>query len=288
MIHSMTGFARRETQGDWGALSWEIRSVNHRYLELAWRLPEELRPLEPVFRKVVGKHLNRGKVDCGLRLRWSDAAQPPIKLNPTVLTQLAAALDELADRLTGVGPADPLDLLRWPRVMEDTDKDVGPVEAAALALLEEALADLCASRRREGERLAQMLRDRCDAVEKLVGEARSRLPEIRAALRQRTLEKLAQLDVEADPDRVEQELVLLAQKMDVDEELDRLDAHLAEVRRVLETDEAVGRRLDFLMQEFNREANTLASKSQSSESTRIAVELKVLIEQMREQVQNIE
>jgi uncharacterized protein (TIGR00255 family) len=288
MIHSMTGFARRELQGEWGSLSWEIRSVNHRYLELAWRLPEELRPLEPTFRKVVGKHLGRGKVDCGLRLRWSDEAQPPIKLNATVLSQVASAIDALAERLPGLGPVDPLDLLRWPRLIEDTDKDVGPVEAAAMGLLEEALQELMASRRREGQRLALMLRERCDAIEVLVAEARSRLPEIRSALRERTLEKLAQLDVETDSDRVEQELVLLAQKMDVDEELDRLDSHLAEVRRALETDEAVGRRLDFLMQEFNREANTLASKSQSNESTRIAVELKVLIEQMREQVQNVE
>jgi uncharacterized protein (TIGR00255 family) len=288
MIHSMTGFARRESQGEWGTLSWEIRSVNHRYLELAWRLPEELRPLEPAFRKVVGKHLSRGKVDCGLRLRWSDEAQPPIKLNAIVLSQVASAIDALTERLPGLGPVDPLDLLRWPRIIEDADKDVGPVEAAAMDLLEEALQELSASRRREGERLALMLRERCDAIEELVAEARSRLPEIRSALRERTLEKLAQLDIEADPDRVEQELVLLAQKMDVDEELDRLDSHLAEVRRALETDEAVGRRLDFLMQEFNREANTLASKSQSNESTRIAVELKVLIEQMREQVQNVE
>ncbi len=288
MIHSMTGFARRELQGEWGTLSWEIRSVNHRYLELAWRLPEELRPLEPAFRKVVGKQLSRGKVDCGLRLRWSDEAQPPIRLNATVLSQVASAIDALAERLPGLGPVDPLDLLRWPRIIEDTEKDVGPVEAAAMGLLEEALQDLSASRRREGQRLAMMLRERCDAIEQLVAEARSRLPEIRSALRERTLEKLAQLDVETDPDRVEQELVMLAQKMDVDEELDRLDSHLAEVRRALETDEAVGRRLDFLMQEFNREANTLASKSQSNENTRIAVELKVLIEQMREQVQNVE
>jgi uncharacterized protein (TIGR00255 family) len=288
MIHSMTGFARRETHGDWGTLAWEIRSVNHRYLELAWRLPEELRPMEPAFRKAVGKHLKRGKVDCGLRLRWSDAAQPAIKLNPTALAQLAGALDGLSASLPGIGAADPLDVLRWPRVIEDSEKDLGPVEAAALDLLEEALGELRATRRREGERLAKMLLERCDAIEKLVSEARIRLPEIRAALRARTLDKLGQLDAETDTDRVEQELVLLAQKMDVEEELDRLGAHLDEVRRVLATDEAVGRRLDFLMQEFNREANTLASKSQSSESTRIAVELKVLIEQMREQVQNIE
>ena len=288
MIQSMTGFARRETRDDWGTLTWEIRSVNHRYLEMAWRLPEELRPMELAFRKTIGRHLNRGKVDCGLRLRWSDAAQPPIRLNPTVLAQLAGALDELSATLPRIGAADPLDVLRWPRVIEDVEKDLGPVEAAAMDLLEEALRELCATRRREGERLAQMLLERCDAIEKLVFEARIRLPEIRAALRERTLDKLGQLDVETDADRVEQELVLLAQKMDVEEELDRLDTHIEEVRRVLATDGAVGRRLDFLMQEFNREANTLASKSQSSESTRIAVELKVLIEQMREQVQNVE
>jgi uncharacterized protein (TIGR00255 family) len=277
MIQSMTGFARRETRYDWGTISCEIRSVNHRYLEVSWRLPDELRPLEPALRKVVSGQLKRGKIECGLRLRWSEAVQPPIRLNTAVLEQLSEALRTASGFLPQAAAVDPLDILRWPRVVEDVERDTGPLEAAALAILDESLAELTASRSREGEHLAS-----------LVGEARTRLPEVRQALRDRTLERIGQLDVQPDSDRVEQELVLLAQKMDVDEELDRLGAHVAEVRRALESEQAVGRRLDFLMQEFNREANTLASKSQDQESTRIAVELKVLIEQMREQVQNVE
>ena len=288
MIHSMTGFARRETRFEWGTISCEIRSVNHRYLELSWRLPDELRPLEPAFRKLVSSKLKRGKIDCGLRLRWSQEVQPPIRLNAAVLEQLSEALREASKYLSEAAPVDPLDVLRWPRVVEDVERDSGPLEAAALVVLEESLADLQASRGREGEHLATLLIERCDGVERLADEARARLPEIRKALRERTLERIGQLEVQPDPDRVEQELVLLAQKMDVDEELDRLGAHVAEVRRALESKQAVGRRLDFLMQEFNREANTLASKSQDQETTRIAVELKVLIEQMREQVQNVE
>jgi uncharacterized protein (TIGR00255 family) len=288
MIQSMTGFARRETRYDWGTISCEIRSVNHRYLEVSWRLPDELRPLEPALRKVVSGQLKRGKIECGLRLRWSEAVQPPIRLNTAVLEQLSEALRTASGFLPQAAAVDPLDILRWPRVVEDVERDTGPLEAAALAILDESLAELTASRSREGEHLARLLIERCSGVEGLVGEARTRLPEVRQALRDRTLERIGQLDVQPDSDRVEQELVLLAQKMDVDEELDRLGAHVAEVRRALESEQAVGRRLDFLMQEFNREANTLASKSQDQESTRIAVELKVLIEQMREQVQNVE
>lgn len=288
MIQSMTGFARRETRYDWGTISCEIRSVNHRYLEVSWRLPDELRPLEPALRKVVSGQLKRGKIECGLRLRWNEAVQPPIRLNTAVLEQLSEALRTASEFLPQAAPVDPLDILRWPRVVEDVERDTGPLEAAALAILDESLAELTASRSREGEHLASLLIERCSGVEGLVGEARTRLPEVRQALRDRTLERIGQLDVQPDFERVEQELVLLAQKMDVDEELDRLGAHVAEVRRALESEQAVGRRLDFLMQEFNREANTLASKSQDQESTRIAVELKVLIEQMREQVQNVE
>jgi uncharacterized protein (TIGR00255 family) len=288
MIHSMTGFARCEKQCDWGTLSWELRSVNHRYLEISWRLPEELRPLELEFRKIVTGHLKRGKVECGLRLRWSETALPPLRVNHALISQLAVGVRELAAHFPEMAPVSPLDVLRWPRAVEDEERDSGPVQEAATTLLQEALAELTESRNNEGQRLAELVLDRCRGVAELVSEARARLPEIREGLRKRTLERLAQLEVEPDSERLEQELVLMAQKMDVDEELDRLDGHVEEIRRILEGGGAVGRRLDFLMQELNREANTLASKSLDKDSTRIAVELKVLIEQMREQVQNVE
>jgi len=288
MIRSMTGFARRETQTDWGSLCWELRSVNHRYLEVSLRLPEEIRPIEADLRKIVTERLKRGKVDCGLRLRLGDEALPPITVNRSLLSQLGAAMDQVRAEIPAAAPVDPLDLLRWPRVIEEVEREPGPIQEAATALLGEALTDLVASREREGSRLAELIGDRCQSVARLVDDARALLPQIREALRKRTLERIAQLGLQPDPERLEQELVLLAQKMDVDEELDRLVAHIEEVHRVLGAGGAVGRRLDFLMQEFNREANTVASKSLDTESTRIAVELKVLIEQMREQVQNVE
>ncbi len=288
MIRSMTGFARREMQADWGTLCWELRTVNHRYLEVSLRLPEEVRPMEADLRKIVADSLKRGKVDGALRLRMSDEALPPITINQGLLGQLAGAIDQVRDGIADTSPVDPLDVLRWPRLIEEAEREPGPIQEAATQLLGDALGELVASRQREGSRLAELLSERCQSVMELVADARSRLPQIREALRQRTLERIAQLGLQPDPERLEQELVLLAQKMDVDEELDRLGAHVDEVRRVLGAGGAVGRRLDFLMQEFNREANTLASKSMDTDSTRIAVELKVLIEQMREQVQNVE
>ena len=288
MIRSMTGFARRESQNQWGTLSWELRSVNHRYLEMSWRLPEEVRPLEPEFRKLVAEHLKRGKVDCSLRLKWNEDALPPLKVNHAVVSQLVEGVGELATRFPDSAPVNPLDVLRWPRVVEEPERDSSPLQEAAVELLREALTDLVASRSNEGERLRELVEERCRGVTALVEKARARLPDIRDGLRKKILDRLSQLDIEADPNRLEQELVLMAQKMDVDEELDRLEGHVQEVTTILGRGGAVGRRLDFLMQEFNREANTLASKSVDQESTRVAVDLKVLIEQMREQVQNVE
>ncbi len=288
MTNSMTGFARREARWEWGSLAWEIRSVNHRYLEVSWRLPEELRPLEAEFRRQVGKRLKRGKVECSLRLRWGEEEDGDLQLRLPVIRQLDQALTTVSEHLGGCAPVNPLDVLRWPGVVEEQQRDTEPAQAAAMELLDAALVDLNEARRREGERIDVMLTERCDGIVGLVKRARALLPEIREQLRQRLLERIAKLDLEPDSDRLEQELVLLTQKMDVDEELDRLDSHVAEVRRILSVDEAAGRRLDFLMQEFNREANTLGSKSQSLETTRISVELKVLIEQMREQIQNVE
>ena len=288
MIYSMTGFARREAKEAWGSLVWEGRSVNHRYLETGWRLPEDLRSVETQFRQIVRRRIRRGKVECSLRLRWSGEIAGGLVLDEGVLDGLVKALGEAGSRLPDRAPVSPLEILRWPGVVTADERETEPVRLAAIRLLEEALEDLRESRREEGDRLGTMLIERCDGLESLVGKARVRIPEVRDRQREKLLSRIEQLDLSTDADRLEQELVILAQKMDIDEELDRLRSHIEEVRRIVAKEEPAGRRLDFLMQEFNREANTLASKSQDKETTNIALEMKVLIEQMREQVQNIE
>jgi uncharacterized protein (TIGR00255 family) len=244
--------------------------------------------MEPAFRKAIGQHLKRGKIDGQLRLRWSSEVAGAIVLDETALDHLANAIQKVAERIPESGSVNPLDALRWPGVVDSEDRDTTEVATAALKLLEETIQDLRHARAGEGARLRTMILERCDGLESLVTEARQRLPEIRDGVRKKLRARLEQLELDPDADRLEQEMVFLAQKMDVDEELDRLDSHISEARAVVNRDEAVGRRLDFLMQEFNREANTLASKSQDQETTRIGVEMKVFIEQMREQVQNIE
>ncbi len=288
MINSMTGFARRESNETWGTLSCEIRSVNHRYLETTWKLPEDLRPAEPEFRRLAADALKRGKVECGFRLAYTDEDTRRIRLDEATVDNLLHAMEAVRGHMRQAAPVNPMDILRWPGVVSAENRDTEPVQAAAVALLAAALEDLVRARRTEGERLAAMLLERCDGIEALVGKVRSRLPEVRTRLRERLEERLAALEINVDEDRIEQEIALLVQKMDVDEEVDRLESHVAEVRRLVARAGPVGRRLDFLMQELNREANTLTSKSQDQETTRAAVELKVLIEQMREQIQNIE
>jgi len=288
MIRSMTAFARREADTAAGNLSWEIRSYNHRYLEPGLRLPEELRAAEAVIRERLGKRLARGKVECVCRFRPLATRTVPVDIDPDNLERLLAACDKVAASLPAAVPLNPLDILRWPGVVREEVLDTEPLVSAALELLELALDDLLASREREGGKIAELLQQRCDVMAQLVTQAGELLPGIRTGLRARLEARLAELESAADPGRLEQELVLQLQKIDVDEELDRLRHHIDEVRRVLERREPVGRRLDFLMQELNREANTLGSKSVSSETTGISVELKVLIEQMREQVQNVE
>jgi uncharacterized protein (TIGR00255 family) len=289
MIRSMTGFARRESPGPWGTLICELRAVNHRYLELSLRLPEDLRSIENEARKVLGAALRRGKVDTAIYLKGSSASAPALELNKPLVEELMKRASEVGSMVGGIpGPTSPLDLLRWPGVIREAERDASPIAAAALALIEETAADLNDARAREGERLREMLVGRCDDLLTLVAAVRERLPEVSARIRAKVEERVAQLGTQVDPERLEQEIALLAYKMDVDEELDRLGSHVTEVRRVLDTDEPAGRRLDFLMQELNREANTLSSKSQDAETTRAAVDMKVLIEQMREQVQNVE
>jgi len=289
MIRSMTGFASAERQYEFGRLTWELRSVNHRYLEIGLRLPEEFRVLEPDIRRTLGQHLSRGKVDAALRFNAAPgAAQAALSLNRDLLDRVLTLHDEVRQSIASGQAADPMALLRWPGVIEEQAPDPEPMQSAAMELLAGAAASLQAARSREGEEMDAAIRERLNTIESWVAQVRDWLPEIRDALRQKLLSRVADLQQPLDPGRLEQEVAILAQKIDVDEELDRLDAHVKETRLVLERDDPVGRRLDFLMQEFNRESNTLSSKSVDNRTTQAAVELKVAIEQMREQVQNIE
>jgi len=285
----MTGFARVERQHEFGRLSWEMRSVNHRYLDFGLRLPEEFRPLESDIRTCLGQFLSRGKIEATLRfVTEAGAISSRLELNIGLAKELLVVHEELA-RLAGTEqPVDISQLIKWPGLIEEKRPDPAPLQEAAMALLIQTVQELQASRGREGEQMANAIRERLAGVAALTARVRQWLPEIRAGLKQKMLERLADLSQTLDPGRVEQEVVMLAQKIDVDEELDRLDAHVEEVFRVLDLAEPVGRRLDFLMQEFNRESNTLSSKSIDQRTTQAAVDLKVLVEQMREQVQNVE
>ena len=287
MIRSMTAFASAEAETPWGALSFELRSVNHRYLELSPRLPDELRALEPALRERVAAKLTRGKVDVNLRFKTAEAGATEIRLNDAMLDRLERAAAVIGERFPKLA-ADFTRVLEWPGVLVREEIDQDGLRQAALDLLDRALVDMVATRAREGERLGVFLRERFDGVAAIVAQVREWLPDIRRGLRARLESKLAEIRQGTEPGRLEQELVLQLSRIDVDEELDRLTAHIAEARRILGSPEAVGRRLDFLMQEFNREANTLGSKSVDQRTTQAAIDLKVLIEQAREQVQNIE
>ena len=291
MIASMTGFARAEASVPSGTLVCELRSVNHRFLEASLRLPDELRPLDPELRARMQRELRRGKLDCTFTYRGGGRSQEPLELDTAMIERLQPMLAKLAEAAGPSGAAaqvNLVDLLRFPGVLSEPTVDAEALLAAARTLFAGALTELKAMRAREGARLRELLLQRCEALSLLVGQVRERLPEVQAAIRQRYAERIAELGANVDADRVEQEVVLLSQKMDVAEELDRLDGHITETRRILAGDQAAGRRLDFLMQEYNREANTLSSKAQDLATTRMAVEMKVLIEQMREQVQNVE
>jgi uncharacterized protein (TIGR00255 family) len=287
MIRSMTGFARRERQFPWGLLTWEIKTVNHRFLEVGCRLPEEFRSAESDFRASLAAAIRRGKVECSLHFRSSVVASA-LEVDAELLESLTSRAQQTAAQAGGAARIDVMDLLRWPGVIRDGSRDTVPMIAAAHALLAEALADLTRSRDSEGGRLRDALEQRCAGLLEFSGRVTERLPEIRTRMRTRLLDRIAQLATEVDQNRLEQELAILAQRLDVDEEIDRLRGHVTEVRKTFHGQEPAGRRLDFLMQELNREANTLSSKSQDIETTRAAVDMKVLIEQMREQVQNIE
>lgn len=288
MIRSMTGFARRECQDSWGTLVCELRTVNHRFLEISLRLPEELRPLDGEIRQLIGAALRRGKVDASLYLKNAATGAQLSEINAEVLGQLAARIAEVQQRLAASAPLSALDLLRWPGVLKDVERDASPILIKAQELVKATLVELNDMRQREGSRIHELLAQRCDAIAAQVQIVKTRLPEVSARQRERILARLATLNTQLDNERIEQELVMFAHKMDVDEEMDRLTSHLVEIRSVIASGEQAGRRLDFLMQELNREANTLSSKSQDADTTRAAVELKVVIEQMREQIQNVE
>jgi uncharacterized protein (TIGR00255 family) len=287
MIASMTGFARREVSGSWGALVCELRSVNHRFLEPGFRLPDELRAAEPEFRQRLSRELKRGKVDCSISYRRVQGSETSLEVDTQALERLLARVREVA-RAVPDHTVNVLEVLRWPGVLRE-DSNVGEeLMSAAHAVFGSTLQDLAAARSREGQRLKELIEQRCSALEALVTQVRARLPEVQARIRARLDDRLAELQANVDRERLEQELALLLQRLDVDEELDRLSGHVVEIRRVVSGGEPAGRRLDFLMQELNREANTLSSKSQDLDTTRCAVDMKVIIEQMREQVQNVE
>ncbi|WP_417781014.1 YicC/YloC family endoribonuclease [Stutzerimonas xanthomarina] len=287
MIYSMTAFARTERAGEHGTLSWEIRSVNHRYLEPHLRLPEAFRDLEGAVREALRKGLSRGKVECTLRFA-EDAAGRSMQVDQERARQLISAAENVAALIKQPAALNPLEILAWPGVLVGDSADPQALNSTALQLFHQALEQIKAGRLREGEELARLINERLDAIGTETATLRSQVPQMLAAQRQKLLDRCAEMSVELDPQRLEQELVMLVQKSDVAEELDRLGTHVTEVRRVLKSGGAAGRRLDFLMQELNREANTLGSKAFDTRSTQAAVNLKVLIEQMREQVQNIE
>ena len=288
MLHSMTGFARQSAESGIGTLTWELRAVNHRYLDVQFKLPDELRPQEQAFRKQVADSISRGKVECALHFRRAFDRQNELQIDTELVELIGTRIKEMSAELPATGAVNPFDVMRWPGVVKQNEVDAEPLFEAARTLLATAVDAIQAMRASEGARIADMLESRCTDIAAISGSVRARMPEVLEAARTKQRERIAKLDVEADPARLETELALIAQKLDVDEELDRLDSHLVEIRDVVQRDEPVGRRLDFLMQELNREANTLGSKSNDTETTQAAVELKVLIEQLREQIQNVE
>ncbi len=288
MIYSMTGFAAVNRELPQGALHLELRAVNHRYLEVAFRMDEAFRPAEPAMREAIANQIKRGKVECRLTFTPGASSQKPLTIN----TGLAQQLLRLGQTVQELAPQSPplsvADILRWPGIMETEGVSADVLQQAAISLLHEALGEFAASRSREGEKLKDMILERAASMEALVAEALPHLPRLLAAYQEKLSNRLREAAASLDEDRIRQELAVFAQKIDVDEEVSRLQAHLQEVRRILKQGGAAGKRLDFMMQELNREANTLGSKSVSTETSRLSMELKVLIEQMREQIQNIE
>jgi len=288
MIRSMTAFARQEVAESWGVLTLELRTVNHRYLDVSFRLPEELRVLETKLREGIQQGLSRGKIDCTVRYQPEQLSEGDIQLDEKLMKQLAGASKKVEQYFDQLRPVSALELMRWPGVLQTPEVEAEVLHKATLKLLKAALKELVKVREREGEKLKQIIDQRCDGISEIVAEIGKLVPEIKENWRERLMTRLEEIKGELDETRLEQELAIMAQKIDVDEEIDRLNTHVVEVKRVLNQTKPVGRRLDFLMQELNREANTLGSKSTDARTGTASVDLKVLIEQMREQVQNIE
>jgi uncharacterized protein (TIGR00255 family) len=288
MIRSMTAFARHESMDEQGTLVLELRSVNHRYLEIFMRLPEEFRGLEPQLRERVTTTLSRGKIECILSYKPSAVYTNQIIVNEALANAVVEATHKVEDIMKNPARIDAIEILQWPGVTREPERDITPLFVSALSVFDRALVELVQGREREGIRLKAIIEQRSNAVRELIVHVRKRRPQVVTALREKLQARIAELILEPDNNRLEQELAYYAQKLDVEEELDRLDSHCKELTSILKRSDPVGRRLDFLMQEFHREANTLSSKSADVETTRAAVELKVLIEQMREQIQNIE
>ena len=288
MTHSMTAFSRQQADNKWGSLTLEIRSVNHRYLEASIRLPEDFRGLENSIREKLRQKLKRGKVDCQLHFKKFEAGASELRIDKELITNLVDASSQVHKFIKTASQLNTIDILKWPGVITDQRIDTGAFEEQATQLFDQTIDGLISARKREGRALQLQLSTRIESIKKIVSSIKSKMPDIILNQRQALLNRLIELKAELEPVRIEQEIVLLAQKADVDEELDRLDSHLHEVERIIGSTGQKGRRLDFLMQEMNREANTLSSKSVVIETTLNAVELKVLIEQMREQIQNIE
>lgn len=282
----MTAFARRELKASWGSAVWEIRSVNQRYLETFFRFPEAYRSLEPVLRERFRKKLQRGKVECQLRVMLNASNNAKINVNQNLAAQLIQAAESLS--IEGPSSLNRLEVLQWPGVVEAQEMDMDAMSKDLLTEFDLTLKDFLAARASEGENMAALVEQRLVGVLAEVDKVKARMPAVLSWQQEKIRAKFEEAQVELDSQRVEQELVLLAQKLDVAEELDRLVSHVSETRGIIKKGGAIGRRLDFMMQEFNRESNTLGSKSINTEITQSAVELKVLIEQVREQIQNIE
>lgn len=288
MLKSMTGYGRHSIDTDSGELLWELRSVNHRYLEVAVRMPDELRGLETSVREQIGKKLSRGKVEATLKLRSSNRAITGMALDDAALASVAAAIERVREVIPNSAPVDPLNVIQWPGVVASSSTNQDELTRQTMACLDEAIDDLVATREREGEKTAQMLSERCEQIGSHLDQLRQHRSAVVARQREKLVAKLGELDIDHNEHRLEQELVFVAQRLDIDEELDRLGAHVSEFNKAIKRSGPIGRRLDFLMQEFNREANTIGSKASDLDTTGASVDIKVLIEQMREQVQNIE
>ena len=288
MIHSMTAYGRVENSEGQNSISCEIRSVNHRYSEISIRLPEELRPLEQKIRDHISGKIKRGKIECNIRIEKHNAYDESLSINQDLLKNIIEAAKRINSDLSTSAPLDSLDLLRWPGVLEKSTLDVKEIDKLLFPLVNEAIDIVIDTRQREGEKIKKMLTDRCTKIKEIISNVKKQIPDILKNYRKKLTQRVQEISDELDNDRLEQELLFLSQKADIEEEIDRLGAHVDEVVRVIDRKEPIGRRLDFLMQEMNRESNTLGSKSNHIYTSNASVELKVVIEQMREQIQNIE